>query len=76
MTHCNKHGDPKILEECSLPLTGVQCVHRLITEHAVFDFEDGRMILREVAPGTSVDQVREMTAGSFVEADEVVEMGV
>jgi 3-oxoacid CoA-transferase B subunit len=65
MTHCNKHGAPKILESCKLPLTGVQCVNRLITEHAVFDFEEGTMILRELAPEMSVDQLREITAGNF-----------
>ncbi|MCB9849186.1 MAG: CoA transferase subunit B [Phycisphaerales bacterium] len=74
MSHCNKHGEPKILKDCALPLTGVQCVSRLITEHAVFDFENGKMILREIAEGTTVDQLRKMTGGEFQTTGEVAKM--
>jgi len=74
MTHCNKKGESKVLRECRLPLTGVRCVHRLITEHAVFDFEDGRMILRELAAGTTLDALREITEARFEVADDLREM--
>jgi 3-oxoacid CoA-transferase subunit B len=76
MTHTNKHGEPKILPACTLPLTGVSCVNRLITEHAVFEFEAGRMILRERWPETSIEELRDMTSGSFSEPDDVREMAV
>ncbi len=71
MTHCNKHGEPKILKDCALPLTGVGCVNRLITEHAVFDFQDGLMVLKEITEGMSVDELRKITDARFEEANEV-----
>ncbi|GAB4223767.1 MAG: 3-oxoacid CoA-transferase subunit B [Acidobacteriota bacterium] len=74
MTHCNKKGEPKVLRECRLPLTGVRCVDRLITEHAVFDFDDGRMTLRELAPETSLDDLRAITEARFEVADDLREM--
>jgi 3-oxoacid CoA-transferase B subunit len=74
-THANKAGASKVLKACRLPLTGVACVDRLITELAVFDFEDGKMILREIAPGTSMEELRAVTEAEFVEGD-VVEMAI
>ena len=74
MTHCNKKGEPKLLKKCGLPLTGVRCVHRVITEHAVFDFQNGKMILQEIAPNMTVDKVRELTQADFVEAPRVTGM--
>jgi len=74
MTHCNKKGEPKLLKKCGLPLTGVRCVHRVITEHAVFDFQDGRMVLREIAPDITLDKLREITEADFVEAPNVERM--
>ena len=74
MTHCNKKGEPKLLKKCGLPLTGVRCVHRVITEHAVFDFQDGKMILQEIAPDMTVDKLREITQADFTEAPNVAKM--
>lgn len=64
----------KILKECTLPLTGKQVVNRLITDLCVIDFENGGMVLKELAPGVSVEDVKAVTKGSFTVADNVTEM--
>jgi 3-oxoacid CoA-transferase subunit B len=58
MEHATKHGQPKILNRCSLPLTGKQVVHRIITDKAVIDVTRNGLLLREVATGYTVEQVR------------------
>jgi 3-oxoacid CoA-transferase subunit B len=57
MTHTTKEGEPKILERCTLPLTGVKVVHRVITDMAVVDVTPGGLVLREVAADTTVEKV-------------------
>lgn len=59
MEHVNKYGESKVKKECTLPLTGKQVVHRLITDLAVFDFHDGRMTLAELQEGVSMEEVYE-----------------
>lgn len=71
MTHASKKGAPKLLKKCSLPLTSQKCVDRVITEMAVFDFDNGRMILRETAPGVTVDDIRKVTEAEFEVADKL-----
>lgn len=66
MTHADKHGKSKLLPECTLPLTGVNCITRIITDLAVMEVADGAFHLKELAPGVSEQEVRDKTAGQLV----------
>jgi 3-oxoacid CoA-transferase subunit B len=74
MQHTNRAGASKLLEACSLPLTGVGCVKRVVTNLSVLDIRDGAFHLVERAPGVSVDDVVAATAGRLVVPSEVPEM--
>jgi len=76
MMHTNKAGESKILSECSLPLTGVGCVKKIVTELAVLDIKDGAFHLVERAPGVSVEQIQKATAGKLIIPDHVPEMSI
>lgn len=63
--HVAKDGAPKIVAECDLPLTGVGVVNRIISDRAVFDVVEGRLVLCQVAPGHTVSELREVTGAPF-----------
>ncbi|WP_377888693.1 CoA transferase subunit B [Alkalihalobacillus sp. R86527] len=69
MDHVNKNGDPKILKDCSLPLTGKGVVNRIITDRAVFDVADEGLVLREVAKGFTVDEIKQSTEPEIIVKD-------
>ena len=66
MDHTNKHGDSKVLKECTLPLTGAGVVDDIITELGVFTIGEGGVHIKELAPGVSVDEVREKSEATIV----------
>jgi 3-oxoacid CoA-transferase subunit B len=74
MMHTNRAGISKLLKKCTLPLTGVNCVKKIVTELAVLDIGPNGFILRETAPGVSVEQVIQATEGDLIHGDEVHEM--
>ena len=76
MEHVTKKGDRKILKECNLPLTGVACVNRIITDFCVLDVTDRGLQLIELAPGVSAEQVQEMTEPELIVEGDVPEIGV
>jgi 3-oxoacid CoA-transferase subunit B len=75
MEHVTRNGEPKILKECSLPLTGRQCVSAICTDYAWLDVTPSGLVLREVAPGVSPEQVQAITQPIFTVAADVREMG-
>jgi 3-oxoacid CoA-transferase subunit B len=75
MQHVNKAGESKLLPSCSLPLTGVGCVKKIVTELGVFDIlPEGGFKLLERAPGVSVEQIKNSTAGKLIIEGEIPEM--
>ncbi len=74
MTHASKHGDSKLLANCSLPLTGKGCIKKVLTDLAFIEIKDGLFHLLERAPGVSVEEIVKLTAGELVIPECVPEM--
>ena len=74
MMHTNKRGESKILKECTLPLTGVGCVKKVVTNLAVLEIKEGAFHLLERAPGVSVEEIQNATEGTLVIDGEIPEM--
>lgn len=74
MTHASKHGESKLLAECSLPLTGKGCIKKVLTDLAFIEIKNGKFHLLERAPGVSVDEIIKLTAGELVVPEHVPEM--
>ena len=76
MMHANKAGVTKLLKQCSLPLTGVGCVKKVVTNLAVMDIRDNAFHLVERAPGVTVEEIIAATEGDLVVPDHVPEMKI
>ena len=76
MMHANKAGESKLLKKCTLPLTGVQCVKKVVTDLGVFDITPEGFMLLERAPGVTVEEIQAKTEGRLVVEGEVPEMQV
>lgn len=75
MQHVNKAGESKLLPKCDLPLTGIRCVKKIVTELAVLDIlKEGGFRLLERAPGVSIEEIKNATAGKLIIEGEVPEM--
>ena len=76
MMHTNKRGESKILKQCSLPLTGVGCVTKVVTNLAVLEVKDNAFHLLERAPGVSVEEIQNATEGTLIVNGEIPEMKI
>ena len=74
MMHTNREGESKLLPECILPLTGINCVKKIVTDLAVLEVRDGAFHLLERAPGVSVEEIKSKTKGKLVVEGEIPEM--
>ncbi|MBC3767835.1 CoA transferase subunit B [Neptunicella marina] len=74
MTHADKYGNSKLLEACTLPLTGVNCITRIITDLAVLEVKDNAFHLKERAPDVTIDEIKQKTAGKLVVEGDIAEM--
>ena len=77
MQHCSKDGASKLLKKCTLPITGLRCVKKIVSDMAVLNvLPDGGFRLLERAPGVSVEQIKNATAGKLVVDGEIPEMKI
>ena len=76
MMHTNPKGESKLLPQCTLPLTGVKCVKKIVTELAVLDVTENGFVLLERAPGVTVEEIKNKTAGRLIIDGEIPEMKI
>ena len=75
MQHCSKDGQSKLLPDCTLPITGIKCVRKIVSDLAVLEIaSEGGFVLKERAPGVSVEEIKAKTAGKLIIAGEIPEM--
>ena len=74
MQHCSKDGQSKLLPKCSLPLTGIKCIKKVVSDIAVLDITEEGFVLLERAPGISVEEIIAKTAGKLIVRGEIPEM--
>ena len=76
MTHCDSKGNPKLLKECTLPLTGTDCIDRIVTDLGVVDVTDKGFVLRELAPGVTVEEIVEKTGAPLDVSGDIIQMNI
>lgn len=76
MTHASKHGESKLLANCTLPLTGQGCIKKVLTDLAFIEIKQGKFHLLELAPGVSIEEIIKLTAGELVVPEHVPEMNI
>lgn len=76
MMHTNPKGESKLLKACSLPITGRSCVKKIVTDLAVIDVNDKGFVLRERAPGVSVEEIQAKTEGKLIVEGEIPEINI
>ncbi len=76
MMHTNPKGESKLLDKCSLPLTGIRCVKKIVSDLAVLDVTEEGFRLLERAPGVSVDEIQEKTVGRLIVGDHIPEIKI
>jgi 3-oxoacid CoA-transferase subunit B len=74
MQHTSKDGQSKLLKECTLPITGLHCVKKIVTDLAVLDITEGGFQLLERAPGVSVEEIQRATAGKLIITSDIPEI--
>lgn len=74
MTHRNRAGESKLLKTCKLPLTGVNCVRKIVTDMAVLEIKDNSFHLLERAPGVSIEEIKQATEGDLIVEGDIPEM--
>jgi 3-oxoacid CoA-transferase subunit B len=76
MQHTNPKGESKLLSKCTLPLTGLACVKKVVTDLAVLDITPNGFLLKETAPGISIEEIKSKTSGRLIIDDNVKEMKI